>query len=434
VFFDISIGGRKAGRLIIQLYNDVVPKTAENFRALCTGEKGVGRFGKPLHFKGSKFHRIIPGFMCQGGDFTQGDGTGGESIYGGKFKDENFRLKHTGAGILSMANAGADTNGSQFFLCTAQTDWLDGKHVVFGEVIEGMALLQKMDQQGSQSGKPKAVVSILDCGMVADANEEAAKLKAAQEAAQKRAEDTKRAEEREKKLVEGEDSDDDDGDDMGMMPPPGVEMTDKERRLWELRQRMNKSRKANHKAVVNEAKGRLDAAQGKKRERDYDKRAEKFKKNESTDNPALNITAEAAAAEEGRTKDKKAKAAAWGWEAFNQDNLYKAYDKRLESVGATQEEVEAQKASMGAAFYDPAAALNYGQAASVSEEGMNRMVAELVDKNARSKKFSRRRAFNEDADVDYINKRNAHFNKKVERAYGEFTKEIKLNLERGTAL
>merc|ERR1711865_1155365 len=166
VFFDMTIGGASAGRIEMTLRADVVPKTAENFRALCTGEKGTGTQGKPLHFKGSAFHRVITQFMCQGGDFTRGNATGGESSYGEKFADENFQLKHTGGGILSMANAGPNTNGSQFFLCTVKTDWLDGKHCVFGSVTKGMDVVQAIEGVGSQSGATSKPVVIADCGQL----------------------------------------------------------------------------------------------------------------------------------------------------------------------------------------------------------------------------------------------------------------------------
>ncbi|KAJ4719712.1 Peptidyl-prolyl cis-trans isomerase [Melia azedarach] len=164
VFFDIVIGKMKTGRVVMELFADVTPKTAENFRALCSGEKGIGVSGKPLHYKGSTFHRIIPNFMCQGGDFTRGNGTGGESIYGTKFADENFKMKHTGAGVLSMANSGPNTNGSQFFICTEKTPWLDGKHVVFGKVVDGYSVVKEMEKVGSESGKTSQPVVIEDCG------------------------------------------------------------------------------------------------------------------------------------------------------------------------------------------------------------------------------------------------------------------------------
>lgn len=166
VYFDMAVGNASAGRIVMELYADTTPRTAENFRALCTGEKGKGRSGKPLHFKGSKFHRIIPGFMCQGGDFTAGNGTGGESIYGAKFADENFIKKHTGPGVLSMANSGPGTNGSQFFICTDKTEWLDGAHVVFGRVVEGMDVLKAVERVGSSSGRTSKPVVIADCGQL----------------------------------------------------------------------------------------------------------------------------------------------------------------------------------------------------------------------------------------------------------------------------
>ena len=158
-FFDITANDQPLGRIEMTLRADVVPKTAENFRALCTGEKGFG-------YKGSPFHRVITQFMCQGGDFTRQNGTGGKSIYGEKFADENFKLKHTGAGVLSMANAGPNTNGSQFFLCTVETNWLDGKHCVFGNVTKGMDVVKKVESYGSQSGQTSAKIIVADCGQL----------------------------------------------------------------------------------------------------------------------------------------------------------------------------------------------------------------------------------------------------------------------------
>jgi cyclophilin family peptidyl-prolyl cis-trans isomerase len=159
VFFDIQINDQDAGRIVFRLFDEEVPKTARNFRELATGEHGFG-------YAGSAFHRVIPDFMLQGGDFTRGDGTGGKSIYGEKFPDENFQRKHTQPGLLSMANAGPNTNGSQFFITTVKTAWLDGKHVVFGEVVEGLELVKTIESYGTQGGKPKASIKIAKSGTV----------------------------------------------------------------------------------------------------------------------------------------------------------------------------------------------------------------------------------------------------------------------------
>ncbi|CAE6421913.1 unnamed protein product [Rhizoctonia solani] len=164
-FFDICIGNESPQRITFKLYDDTVPLTAKNFRLLCAGLDENGN--KTDGYAGSKFHRIIPKFMCQGGDFTKHNGTGGRSIFASaKFADENFILKHTKPGLLSMANSGPNTNGSQFFVTTVTTSWLDGKHVVFGEVVEGLDVLKQMEAVGSPSGKPEKEVKIEKSGII----------------------------------------------------------------------------------------------------------------------------------------------------------------------------------------------------------------------------------------------------------------------------
>ena len=159
VYIDVRTRDKRLGRILIELYEDIVPRTVRNFKTLITGEKGFG-------YRGCKFHRIIPGFMIQGGDFTRGDGTGGESIYGRCFEDESFRLKHDRPGLLSMANSGPDTNGSQFFITLDYQPHLDGKHVVFGKIISGMDIVKKIETFGSESGQPKEEIRIVHCGLI----------------------------------------------------------------------------------------------------------------------------------------------------------------------------------------------------------------------------------------------------------------------------
>jgi len=164
VWMDITIDGGAMGRIVIELFADKVPKTAENFRMLCTGEKGVGRSGTKLHYKGCKFHRIIPHFIVQSGDFIAHDGSQNESVYGNRFEDENFVVKHSEPGIVSMANSGRNSNGGQFFITLVKAPWLDGRHVAFGKVTEGLDIIDKIQAAGTCSGAPRQTIIISDCG------------------------------------------------------------------------------------------------------------------------------------------------------------------------------------------------------------------------------------------------------------------------------
>lgn len=486
VFFDIEIAGEFVGKIVMELRADVVPRTAENFRALCTGDKGVGKKGKRLHFKGSCFHRIIPDFMCQGGDFTKGDGTGGESIYGETFNDENFTLKHDGMGILSMANAGFNTNGSQFFICTTSTPWLDGKHVVFGRVVEGLNVVKKMEAVGQRSGKPLRKVVISNCGQMPSKLEvlkrvqqekleianrkkdpmalnpdeaSLARLKemtqpaaaaaappskpAAAAAAGETADDQAPAAAGgdDKAVAQGGDDDDEDNEEGEEGANPLEGMSARQRKLYELRQKLNQSRKANQNAVIAEKKrAKMDAggnaeAEEKAQYAWYQKQ-QKAKEEElerlGLDKSKLHRIQTAEQAATLYAKQQKDKAPE-GWEVFNEKSLYRAYKKRAKNLPYSMEEYEAQK-QRDPEFYRELNSLEYGKAPQIPEENVDRMVAELNQRQQNKETFSRRRKHHDGKDVDFINDRNSHFNKKIDRAFGKFTQEIKANLERGTAL
>ncbi|KAI8469464.1 MAG: hypothetical protein J3K34DRAFT_279920, partial [Monoraphidium minutum] len=514
VFFDVAIGGEAAGRIVIELRSDVAPRTAENFRALCTGERGVGRCGKRLHFKGCSFHRIIPGFMCQGGDFERGNGTGGESIYGETFEDENFVLRHDAPGILSMANAGPGTNGSQFFLCLAPCAWLDGKHVVFGRVVEGMSIAKRMEACGSKSGRTSRPVAIADCGQLPgrlealsklrQEKEELEKLKADPTAVNPDDESLRRLQQIKQRLVGGKGAAaaaaaaaaaDDAGEERGQQQkrpregeeeageagqqqrrrgaPGGAEeeggggsggegeggggggggdgvdpyagMSARQRKLMELRQKLQKCRKENEHAVIAERK-RMQRAKGgdgddagdgtagaKRRwyEEQQKKKAEELQRLGL--DPSKAYMLESAEVAEAKFKKNEKKETPFGWDSFNAKALYNAYTKRADKIEVDPEAYRRAKAEKPelAGDADP---LQYGKAAEVGEAGVDRMVNELNEQAAKRQEYSRRRAARADADVDFINPRNAHFNKKIERAYGNYSKDIKASLERGTAL
>lgn len=270
VYLDVAVAKRSLGRIVVVLRDDVVPKTCENFRKLCVGGPEA-----PATYRGTRFHRIIPGFMCQGGDYERGDGTGGQSAFGGMFQDENFVLRHERAGVLSMANSGPNTNGSQFFITTVATPWLDGKHVVFGHVESGMEVVRAMEGLGNADGKPKKRVHIVDCGVLEAENTKAVTKgdKEIKETQQERAETL----EREGKKRDGDIAAHDDGiqsETVGkeIEEAQGVDlesMNPRQRKFFELRLKLNQARNLNSKAVIAEKQrsenpGREQAEQKRK--------------------------------------------------------------------------------------------------------------------------------------------------------------------------
>lgn len=472
VYLDISIGGRGGGRVIFELFYDLTPRTAENFRGLCTGEYGMGRTTKKrLFYEGSSFFRTVKDFMVQSGDFQFNTGDGGESIYGGTFNDEDFSRRHTQAGILSMANKGRNTNGSQFFITLKRCPRLDNKHLVFGQVVDGMDVIRAIGKVPiDKDERPRVPIIIVGCGEagtkkgscadphlvisqdIAKLNEELAPTGASVNAAKKAQAILKGSQggaavEDAAAGSRGGGAIQEDPDAAASTAPP---RNDRERRLFELRLKMNQGRAKNNKEVIEEQKRESDPDYAKRQEHFRHKRAlaevtgeKKVSANgdgedqEAAEKPGtlpkgkdyLNDTVEHV--EMRDAKKKKGNPDGFGWNVFNQDSLYRAHDKRLKHIEFDEQAYNDQKEKVELQG-DTSMAAGFGF--QPTEEAKDRL-QEAMDKIVvKKKEFSRRRAFNADEDATYVNERNRHFNKKLQRAFGAYTEETRQNLERGTAL
>jgi peptidyl-prolyl isomerase G (cyclophilin G) len=450
VYIDVAIGTRPVGRMVFELFSDLTPRTAENFRGLCTGEYpniGLKNSSKKLHYLNCKLHRIIDDFMIQGGDITNGDGTGGYSIYGPTFEDENFQRRHACAGLLSMANRGRNTNSSQFFITLKPCPHLDGKHVVFGQIIYGMEVVRRIGKTPVDSNnRPKLQVVITDCGEVGDAKdflrfdpfkaEELQKLKEAnrrnvlafEEAPleptleDQNAQDEEEPEDANKKrlsakvkLLSDEVEQLQEGN-LGKRDLPA----DKADKLAALMARKAEALKANLKAVIQEEnlQSNPDAA---RKYRDH-------KRQEYQKVLVAELEYKGIAGKEYLNKPAitmgpgvKKKSQVMGWDAFSDDNLYRAYDKRCQEMPFFSEEYKRQMADPNT-MHEP------------SNEKVERMAEDIVKQKEARAGFSRRRTFDPEEEVTYINERNRVYNLKLQRHYKEHAAETKANLERGTAL
>jgi len=477
VYFDVAIGPRVLGRLEFELFAHKVPRTAENFRALCTGEKGLGASGVPLHFKGCAFHRVISGFMAQCGDFTHGDGTGGESIYGAHFQDENFSLRHDKKGLLSMANAGAHTNGSQFFITFKALPHLDNRHVVFGGVKKGLDVLTVIEKVSTDaSDRPKLDVTVVECGqvesdwsdvaaqrkeeLVAGTADQIQKAKDAQsgkggagKAGGKELEEEKEKEEQEAAEEEA----------VVDVETATQGMSAAQKRLFLVRMKMNQGRKAN------KAEAELEYRRNK--DPKFAGRQAAFEKNEERrrqglvaktgigkangnsswgvrmdgDDASLQVTLQQAEWSETSLAKKAARQRAHGQDATREETLFDNYKKSLlklpggggegsgngppaSSSGSAKRSLDAGSGSVDDFMYGSA------EASKVSSAGLQRLARHMQDKEEAiiASKLKKRKI---DADKGpSINAANEKFNKQAARAFDKYTLEIRQNLERGSAL
>jgi cyclophilin family peptidyl-prolyl cis-trans isomerase len=431
VYFDITMGSRSIGRIEMELYANVVHKTAENFRALCTGSHGIGTNGTPLHFRGCLFHRVIPGFMAQCGDFTRGDGTGGESIYGNNFADENFEMRHSQAGLLSMANSGPNTNGSQFFMTFKATPHLDGRHVVFGRVVEGMDVLSIIEKAATDvSDRPKQDIIIQDCGQIHSEEPEREEDEVASQVSTQKNVQEKNVEE-EAKVVEKEEPEID-------IEKATSSMSASQKKLFMLRMKINAGRKANKEEVEHEYRRMQDssyAARQAKEERLQEQKKTKgltSKTNAkwgaaSTDESGvLKQTLQQSEVAAKANSKKAANARSLDAEATTiEDRRYDNYSKQVRRLPTREDDLDIHPTSSD---------IMYGSssAAHVTAAGLQRLEDEMKAQEERQHKRKKRKI--DTSQAASINAKNDVFVRSVNKAYDKYTVEIKQNLERGSAI
>eukprot|EP01066_Platyproteum_vivax_P012528 Platyproteum_vivax@DN5696_c0_g1_i1.p1 len=452
VYLDVAIGNRDGGRIVIELYPDITPKTAENFRGLCTGEYGCGRLSRKRRcYLGCTFFKTVKSEYIQSGDYEYNNGEGGESIYGGPFRDENLGRKHAHGGVVSMASSGKHTNGSQFTITLNKCAALDGKQVVFGQVVSGMEVVRAIEKVPCTKETPRVQIVIVGCGEVTgnrlafgdptilrirheiDALTDLQGASVAPPAAAVQPAElplTQEVEEEEEVPT-------------GIAPPteyPTSGMTEKMKKLQELRMKMNQGRNLNNKEVVEEKKREADPSYEKKKLYNKRKEQEKEKDKEAGETTATGEKAEtkryldeSAEAVEMRNLKSKKKRNDFGWSVFNQDALYRAHKKRVAEIVHNEEAYDEQKTHLKDAFYQGAGGIQ--TVSHVPTEAAKAQLVEALEKQSKKRKdFSRRRAVYDEEDVSYINDRNRIYNKKLERSFAPYTAEIKQNLERGTAL
>ncbi len=469
VYLDIIAGTTALGRIEIELFYDITPKTAENFRGLCTGEYGTGKIHKKkLTYKGSRIHKIVENQYIQGGDIIYGNGKGGESIYGEFFKDENFKRRHACAGLLSMGNIGRNTNSSQFIITLRPCPQLDDKHVVFGQVINGMEVVREIGKIPTDANeRPRVKILIFDCGdydtrrihlredvfketiqsILEDrARKEKVKLLGPEEAEkykklkQKSAFDIEQEypEEDTIKKKESEDDDSEEEEEEDEIDEAEIKKSisniknekDKEdfmKQYYLLKSKITEAKNLNNKAVIEENTNVQDVDKARKLKRqEWLQEREKTKKKLIEQGVPENklYTLESIHRNELQKEQamKKAKNETFGWDVFNNEAYYRAHKKRLRDMPFDKELYEEQmKNGIDMSKID-------------TEERKNLLKNDIEQQQEKRNKFSRRRNFYEDQNVDYINERNRKFNKKLERFFGKDCAEIKANLERGTAI